>query len=367
MAQTKYAALAETLRNDILSGKYLCDSPLPSLRGLMRRHSLSDRTVRQALDALAHEGLIERRQGSGTFVSVKGLARKIGFIVPGTAYSEFFSRIVCEVLSLAQKAGKELLFGEIVTKDPKARAREAKKMALQFVEQGVSGVIYQPVEFVRNSEACNREIMALFEKAHVPVVLLDCDIVKSPKRSTFDLVSINNESAGGQLAELLIAKGARNIHFLLHPDHSPNMYKRMNGVMTTVIAHGLDWSPDHVMDIPTDDAKALVRHVRQYRPDAIVCGTDLVAAYLNRALAEAGIRVPDDLFLVGFDDQRTAEIMSPTLTTIRQPCELLANRAFSRLLERMVDPTLAPMEFLLPTSLIERKSTAESNRKGCVQ
>lgn len=357
MKATKYEKLADALRDGIANGKYAEGAPLPSVRALIRRFKVSDRTVQHALGELERQKLIVRRPGSGSFVSHTAAMRKIALIVPGTAYSEFFSRIVCEVLRLAQKEEVVLLFGDISSDSPDVRARMAKQLANDFIRQGACGVIYQPLEFIRDSESRNREIVALFAKASVPVVLLDCDIVKPPKRSEFDLVSVNNEASAGQLAELLAANGARNIHFLMHPDHSPNMYRRVNGVRNVVSALGLPWSPAHVMEIAADDVRAVSWHLKQHHPDAIVCGTDLVAAYLNQTLQKLGVRVPDDILLAGFDDMRASSVMSPQLTTIHQPCEQIAEKAFYGLLDRMTDPSRPPLEIFLPAPLVERAST----------
>ena len=361
MNATKYGRLVDALKEGIVSGRYGEGRPLPSVRAMIRRYRVSDRTVQHALDELERQRLIVRRQGSGTFVSRSAAQRKVGLIVPGTAYSEFFSRIVCEVLRLAQKEEMSLLFGDIGSESPDVRARTAKRLAADFLRQGVSGVLYQPLEFVRDSESRNREIVSLFAKASVPVVLVDCDIVKPPKRSEFDLVSVNNEASAGQLAELLAANGARKIHFLMHPDHSPNMYRRVNGVRNVVSALGLPWSPSHVMEMAADDSRAIARHLKQHRPDAVICGTDLVAASFNQTLSALGVRVPDDILLAGFDDMRTATVMSPPLTTVHQPCEQIASRAFYGLLDRMADPSRPPLEVFLPAPLVERASTRRSS------
>jgi LacI family transcriptional regulator len=75
-----------------------------------------------------------------------------------------------------------------------------------------------------------------------------------------------------------------------------------------------------------------------------------------RELQAAGIRVPADIAVVGFDDMRLSALLSPPLTTIRQPMRLLGERACSRLLQRIADPALPPLAERLPTELIIRES-----------
>ncbi len=91
-------------------------------------------------------------------------------------------------------------------------------------------------------------------------------------------------------------------------------------------------------------------------PDAIICGNDQTAIGAMRELQAAGIRVPADIAVVGFDDMRLSALLAPPLTTIRQPMRLLGERACSRLLQRIADPALPPRAELLPTELIIRES-----------
>ena len=126
--EPKYKKLFNTLRSDILSGKYAVDRPLPSFRALMQRQGLSISTVRHAFDELAREGLVVRIRGAGTYVSKQAVSRKIGLILPGVAYSDYFLPIVSEISRQAQEHGYMLIFGTVKSSDPKARA----KMAVRF-------------------------------------------------------------------------------------------------------------------------------------------------------------------------------------------------------------------------------------------
>jgi LacI family transcriptional regulator len=95
---------------------------------------------------------------------------------------------------------------------------------------------------------------------------------------------------------------------------------------------------------------------RRDLPDAIICGNDQMAIGAMRELQAAGIRVPADLAVVGFDDMRLSALLAPPLTTIRQPMRLIGERACSRLLQRIADPALPPQAERLPTELIIRES-----------
>jgi LacI family transcriptional regulator len=92
------------------------------------------------------------------------------------------------------------------------------------------------------------------------------------------------------------------------------------------------------------------------RPDAVVCANDQMAIGALRELQANGIRVPEDMAVVGFDDIYPGTLVVPALTTVRQPMRMLGARACSRLLERIADPALPHRVELLPTQLIVRES-----------
>jgi LacI family transcriptional regulator len=91
-------------------------------------------------------------------------------------------------------------------------------------------------------------------------------------------------------------------------------------------------------------------------PDAIICGNDQTAIGAMRELRAAGIRVPADVAVVGFDDMHLGALLTPPLTTIRQPMRLLGERACALLLERIANPALPHRVERLPTELIIRES-----------
>ena len=91
-------------------------------------------------------------------------------------------------------------------------------------------------------------------------------------------------------------------------------------------------------------------------PDAIVCANDQMAIGVLRTLAARGIRVPEDVAVVGFDDIFPASLTDVALTTVHQPMRKVGERACDRLLERIASPALRPKTELLPTELVIRSS-----------
>ena len=356
MAFARHRTIAETLKKEILGGKWSSpDKPFPSERALVRRFGVSRPTITLALQELRGEGLILRQHGRGTFLTktARRLGQAIGLVVPGISYGEVYPVICREVSRLAQKDGLTLLFGDVSSADPNVRARRAIELAKKFAGEKVSGVIFQPIELVEDSDRTNRQFLSVFDKAGVPVVLIDNDIVPSPERSSYDVVSINSFDAGRRIAQHLRKAGAKSVHFLMNPNWGHCLQNRLLGVQSVFGGHV------RVVDLDPRDMKAVRRFVRMRpRPEAVICRNDDFAVHLVVALRKLGVSVPGDLLVTGFNDLSYATLLDPPLTTIHVPCEAIAQTAFATLMTRLADPTLPPRECYLPAPLVVRSSTA---------
>ena len=359
MSETKHRTLTDALKEEILSCKYSASRAIPSEAQLSRKFKVSRTTVRKALDALHHEGWIRSVQGRGTFVTRQGAARKIGLVVPGVSYSEFFPPIVDEISRLTRDSGYTLLLGNAVDQRPEARAQQTISFVHDFVADGVAGVVYQPIEMIADAERANRTALAILDAAEIPVVIIDSDFTKSPRRSGYDVVGIDNVAAGMAVAEHLMALGVRKIHFQSRPLCSASVSDRRSGVIAAMSSSGVLARSFRDFKAEPDDIAALKAHLRHGRPEAFVCGNDTAAIRLKISLEKLGFSVPGDIRLVGFDDVKYAKIVTPQLTTVHQPCEKIAEVAFRRLLARIADPSLQPCTIALPADLVVRASSGQ--------
>ncbi|MBR0506219.1 MAG: LacI family DNA-binding transcriptional regulator, partial [Kiritimatiellae bacterium] len=236
--------------------------------------------------------------------------------------------------------------------------RQAQALAADYASRHVDGVFFEPIELLPGSYELSQEILSILTDRKIPVVLLDRDIVSSERRSGYDLVGINNMRAGQTLAAHVIAQGARDIRFFMPPHSAPTIHLRCQGVALAMAGAGLPWrsystciaSPDDV-----DTVRALFRGRKA--PDAFICGNDRTAARLLQTLGAIGKQVPRDVLLAGFDDVACAQLLSPPLTTMRQPCEEIAAVAVRTLLERIRAPSLPSREIDLEATLVVREST----------
>ena len=358
MENAKFRMLLESLRKEILNGKYTLEQPFPSVRALSRRFGLANTTVQRAVEELAHQGLIQRSQGAGSVVTRAGALRKIGLIVPGIVVSEFFRPVVTTLVRLAQKNGYAIFLGETYSDDPVQRVKEARELAATMIKNHVAGVLYQPFEATMNGMEMNRRILLVLDAKKIPVVLLDRDAVMPPERTAHDLVAVNNVDAGERLARHMVAMRARRIAFLTRYADVPNIECRVRGFLCAKAALERKDLRFEILRAAADDVAFFRRKMRgRTCPDAIVCDSDTTAAVLLQTLGRIGCSVPDDVLVSGFDDVGIAKLTMPRLTTIHQPCAAIGEQAFQRLLARIANPDQVPMEILLQAPLVVREST----------
>lgn len=353
--------IVERLVKAIMSGTYAKTGRLPSEASLAESFGVSRMTLRAALDELRRQGLIEKRNGTGSFLTKRAYRRSglIGLVIPDYERFGFFAEIKKEVERHAVRLGYRVALVLTRERGREAIVRDIRRKARELAVDRAEGVIFRPF-VAENLAKANREIVRIFHNAEVPVVLVDSDITSPPKRSNCDLVAIDNVGAGRQIAAHLQERGYRRIAFLMenrNPMANANWGDRLFGLAGELALMGCKESVRQ-LDFGPDDEKALGTLMRsRTRPDAIVCGNDEHAATLVETLKRIGKRVPNDVAVVGFDDIDIARSTMPPLTTISQPLKRLAATAFKTLLARIRYPNNDPREILLDAPLVVRKST----------
>ena len=354
-AEVKYKAIFEALKEEILGGKYAKTRKLPSETQLMRRFGGSRVTVIHALQELRNKGLIVRRKGQGSFLTAnaRNYGRAIGLVIP-ISRGEIFPPICREVTRLAQEDGYAILLADFMTASPARRVAEARRIVEDFVARDVLGVVFHLTDSVPDATRVNEAALKVLDAAGVPVVLTDSDCLPYPRHSRYDVVGADDVDAGYRLTRHLLERGARRLVFFSPAFGSTSFANRSRGFQAAIAevkARGTVLSGDS-KDVPT-----IAALIRKYRPDAIVCGNDRVAADMIASLNAIGKRVPQDMLLAGFDDVNFARFVSPSLTTMHQPCTEIGKVAYETLLARVKDPQSPPRTISLFAPLVERAST----------
>jgi LacI family xylobiose transport system transcriptional regulator len=180
-----------------------------------------------------------------------------------------------------------------------------------------------------------------------------------------DVASIGsaNWSGGFAAAQHLIELGHRRIGMISGPDDMLCSIARVDGYRSALERAGIGFDPEYVRagDFHVEGGRRAAEQLLDLElpPTAIFAGSDLQALGVYDAARPRGIRIPDDLSVVGYDDLRIARWVGPPLTTIRQPLVEMAETA-ARLLIRMVEDPEAPVNQRvdLATSLVVRESTS---------
>ena len=190
-------------------------------------------------------------------------------------------------------------------------------------------------------------------RRHVPVVLL-----ARPILGNADSVRAESRSTAETLTAHLFAHGHERVAFLGDPHASHDAAERWNGFQDAHRAARRRWRRAIACGFREEDGRAAAAVVLagSDRPDAIVCANDEIAMGVLVAARSAGLAVPHDLAVTGWDDIPAARHVAPPLTTVRQPMTDLGRRAAEILRDRLTTHRVEPLHEVLPTELVVRSS-----------
>jgi len=194
--------------------------------------------------------------------------------------------------------------------------------------------------------------------ARLPIAL----VAGSPEEPSVDVVDADNRSGTKALVcHLVEAHGYRRLYYVAGPADAPDAIARRAAFDEVLAEHaGAQATGYYEGRFSAFSGKQAAHEIMALPdrdlPDAVVCANDQMAIGMMRELQAVGLSVPGDIAVVGFDDIYPGMLITPSLTTVRQPMRQLGQRACSRLLERIADPALPHRVELLPTELIVRES-----------
>ncbi len=365
--QPKYRKLFDSLKADILSGRFRPGQKLPSEAALVQRSGASRITVGRAVRELQNLGLVNRIAGSGTYVRQETADRPrpylFGLLIPDLGETEIFEPI-CRSIANSPDAGEHaLLWGHA---DAQAnKSDQAWRLCQQYVSRKVSGVFFAPLEFESGAEKMNRRIVSALHEAGIAVVLLDRRCCRVPEGRRCDLVGLNNRQAGYTATEHLVHLGCRRIGFIGCHGAPSTIGERMGGYEEALRAHGLrpvGGSESHLQILAEEQARKSTR--RRDSVEAFVCVNDRVAGELMHTFLARGVAIPDEIRIVGIDDVVYASLLPVPLTTVRQPTREIGEAALRTMLERIRTPHQSSREVLLDGQLVIRQSCGATASKG---
>ncbi|HET6985559.1 MAG TPA: LacI family DNA-binding transcriptional regulator [Kribbella sp.] len=212
--------------------------------------------------------------------------------------------------------------------------------------------------FGLTSELAGADLAAL-SRARLPLVVIDPANIPQPDVTS---VGSTNFAGGMAAAQHLLSLGHRRIGYVGGPPTSGCNQARMSGFRSALEAVGVDvpanyfWLRDFLYDDGLTGGSALLD--LPDRPSAIFAGSDEVALGILEAARARGLRVPEDLSVVGFDDTEVARLASPPLTTVKQPLREMGAVALRTALQLAAGEKVSSHHVELATTLIIRGSAA---------
>jgi LacI family transcriptional regulator len=267
----------------------------------------------------------------------------IGLLLPEIS-GAFFEPMLRGVETAASEAGYDLLIH--TTRNPEAINAPRRPLA----EHNTDGLLV----FTGSLDA--HELARLYTNGF-PTVLLH---QTPPPRIPLPVVTVENQSGAQAVVEHLITyHHCSKIAFLRGPDGHEDSSWREKGYRQALKTHGLPFDPALISrgGFNRQEARLAIETMLKdgIKVDAIFAGDDDASIGVLLGLRHAGVRVPDDIAVVGFDDQAFATTLIPPLTTVRAPTELVGNKAVHQLVHIMRGESIEP-RLVLPTELVVRQS-----------
>jgi LacI family transcriptional regulator len=268
----------------------------------------------------------------------------VGLLLTYRMYGDFFASLLRGVEEVTGESRLNLLIES-------RRQNSNGKIPAVLGPQNTDGLLV----FV---DSLNDAELSLLSEVNFPVVLIHRT---APARLNIPAVTVENKAALIKIINHLIEQHHRkNIIFLRGPENQEDSYWREMGYRVSLEAHGISYKPELVLpgefDREVAHSTILKLVLAKVEFDAVFAGNDEAAIGVLSALREAGRRVPEDVAVIGFDDQnRTAPYLSPPLTTVRAPTEEVG-RVAARQLVTLIRHGQADPLTLLPTEMIIRQS-----------
>jgi LacI family transcriptional regulator, galactose operon repressor len=204
------------------------------------------------------------------------------------------------------------------------------------------------------SSVVDDPIVEQLQQAGFPFVLVG----RHPRYQEVNSVDVDNRAAAQSAVSHLIEHGYRRIAVIAGMRNMIATIDRYAGYVTALQEAGQ--LPDPALmahgDFSQEGGYAAMQQLLPHNPDAVFVASDVMAFGALRALEERGLRVPEDIALIGFDGQEQTAHSRPPLSTVGQPIADLGREAVHILLDRIEHPDGAPRHHFLPTHLILRRS-----------
>lgn len=359
-SEPKYLQLKHIITRYLEQEHYQADQKIPTEIELAERFQVSRGTVRQTLAELVKEGAIYKKHGLGTFFSGKhtdearAQSGLIGVLTP-VMFSYIYPRVIKGIHDVLAQSGYNLVVAEL--------GRDSEKRFLhleRILTRGLEGLIFEPHSGSKRFQD-TREF-ALLKSLTIPVVVMGWVF----ENSGVSCVSLDDMEGGFRATAYLIEHGHRRIACIYPSDHEPGLL-RYQGYRKALETHNIPFdsrfekssqstsrkTQPHPAYFQTQDLLA----IGDERPTAIFFFNDHAAMRGYAAIRDAGLRIPDDISVIGYDDSYLAPLADVSLTSVVHPKYEIGKWAAEMLLKQLeTHGRNTPRQMILHPSIAVRDS-----------
>lgn len=366
----QYKRITETIKRRIIKGKYTAEEKMPSENELLKEFKVSKHTLLKALNALTNQGIIIRKQGSGTFVSLSMNERKNKKIAVIVYHSDnpYYSKIIKGIECYAAQKG----FGIILCNSMGNIGKENEYIE-RFMDE-VDGFIISPM--VENSEYSTG--IRNISESEMPLALISNTAVN---QLTFRMnYVIPDDCTGGFLAGKHLAEcGYKKLRLLACKEHMGNetLKERLKGFKLALIQYGIPFDSSMIIATSSNDpdngymqdgykAASEIACLCKDEPYGIFALGDSMAIGLMKGLRELGIKVPEQIGMCGFDDIELSSQWGIELTTIAQNAIAIGEKSAEIITETLENPAedISTRHIVVPVTLKARGTTVNLKSIG---
>ena len=354
-----YYQLSEHIKDQIESGIIVCGDKLPSEVEMIRQYDVARMTVRDALARLVNMGYLAKEHGRGTFCTYfpenspgkKRLDIDVILNMNDEYFIHYYVKGISNILSSHDC--------NFIISDSNNDSHHICKLLKDIAEKGSSGIIVQPSHLISTpeEEICN--IFKLLRRRNIPCVMINdlYECVENPSYLALD------EYGGGALAARHLARLGHQRAGVVFIDNYRVFMSRRDGFVGEYSKLGLPSPVEIPITNESDFEEAFIRAVSKDKLTAVFCASDNMARQCADYLANAGLRIPADFSMIGYDDSLVAEMMIPKLTSVAHPKQEVGEMAALALVDIIRQKESAkPFVHVFSTELVVRESTRAAYR-----
>jgi GntR family transcriptional regulator of arabinose operon len=357
--QPKYQQLKKYLLEEILMDRIKPNEQIPSENELAEKFSLSRQTVRKAISILVNEGYLYSEHGRGTYCKDRRRKRKEGgnIAVIATQISDYiFPRLIQGIDNVVHNHGFSIFL-----KNTENNAEREAYCLEEMLKKSVEGLIIEPTMSALYPQ--NIKYYEAFDKNRIPYVF-----IHGCYRSMEDrpCVAVDDVAGMYKIVEYLLKLGHKSIIGIFKADEIQGLSRHI-GYAKALASYGILYDPDKVVWFFNEDKDtmpyAAIRKLLDAGVsfDAVTCYNDQVAYRVVHVLQDAGLAVPSDISVTGFDDSYLAVSCPVKLTTMNHPKEKLGEAAAEmlfRVIESNSISNIAEKKIIIPDLIV---------RDSCIQ